>query len=342
MTNLSAVLYGEKDLRIEDRPLPTPGAGEVVVKVMAVGICGSDIHYFDHGRIGRYVVESPMILGHESAGEIVAVGEDVDSARIGARVALEPGVPDLTCEQCLAGRYNLCPAVQFFATPPVDGSITQYVTIRSSFAHPVPDGLSFDRAAMAEPVSVGVWASRKADVNAGDCVLVTGAGPIGLLVAQVARANGAVDMVITDISDYRLGIARELGFVTQSAKEPLEREFDVLLECSGAAAAIQAGLSALAPAGRAVLVGSGADTVALDIPLLQTRELQLAGVFRYANTYPTALGLIASHRIDVDSVMTHHFGINDTERALTLARDNPASLKGVVHPQELTIEESTP
>lgn len=341
MSNLSAVLYGEKDLQIEDRAVPAPGADDVLVKVIAVGICGSDIHYFEHGRIGRYVVEAPMVLGHESAGEIVEVGTNIDRSRIGTLVALEPGVPDLSCEQCLAGRYNLCPAVQFFATPPVDGALAEYVTIRASFAHPVPVGLSAERAAMAEPVSVGVWASRKAGVRAGDRVLVTGAGPIGLLVAQVARASGGVSVTVTDVSDYRLDVARQLGFETAHAMDPIADEFDVLLECSGAAAAIRGGLRSLAPAGRAVLVGSGADSVDLDIPLLQTRELQIGGVFRYANTYPTALELIASGRIDVDTIITHRFGLHDSQSALTLGRDNPQSLKGVVFPQESTFERST-
>jgi L-iditol 2-dehydrogenase len=332
MANPSAVLYAQEDLRIEDRPMPVPAAGQVLVEVGAVGICGSDVHYFEHGRIGRYVVDAPMVIGHESAGVIVGVGEGVDPARLGEQVAMEPGVPDRTCEQCLAGRYNLCPNVVFFATPPFDGSISRFVVIDQFFAHPAPAPLTVEQAAMAEPVSVGVWAARKARVRPGDRVLVTGAGPIGLFAAQVARAFGAQSVTVTDISEFRLGVARDLGLTALSASEDLTGEFDVLLECSGAPAALRGGMNALAPAGRVVLVGMGADTVSIDVPLVQGRELTISGIFRYANTYPLALSLIASGAVDTDRVVTHRFGLEQTELALTLARRDPRSLKAVVLP----------
>jgi L-iditol 2-dehydrogenase len=332
MSNPSAVLYATRDLRIEERPMPEPGPDEVLVNVRAIGICGSDVHYYEHGRIGPYVVEQPMVIGHESAGTIVAVGSAVDSGRVGELVALEPGVPCRNCEQCLAGRYNLCPDVVFFATPPVDGSIANYVTIDARFAHRAPDGLTFEQAAMAEPVSVGVWASRKAHISAGDRVLVTGAGPIGLYAAQVARAFGAGTVTVTDISDFRLDTARKLGLNAERADSPLDSTFDVLLECSGAAPALTSGMKRLAPAGRIVLVGMGADTVSIDVPLLQGKELTLTGIFRYANTYPTALQLIAAGSVDVESVITHRFDLEHTEDALTLGRRDAESLKAVVVP----------
>ena len=332
MANPSAVLYATRDLRIEDRPTPEPGPDEVLVNVRAIGICGSDVHYYEHGRIGPYVVEQPMIIGHESAGTIVAVGSAVDPGRVGELVALEPGVPCRNCEQCLAGRYNLCPVVVFFATPPVDGSIANYVTIDATFAHPAPEGLTFEQAAMAEPVSVGVWASRKAHISPGDRVLVTGAGPIGLYAAQVARAFGASAVTVTDISDFRLDTARKLALDAERADSPLDSTFDVLLECSGAAAALSSGMKRLAPAGRIVLVGMGADTVSIDVPLLQGKELTLTGIFRYANTYPTALQLIAAGSVDVETVITHRFDLEHTEDALTVGRRDPESLKAVVVP----------
>ncbi|TXN32346.1 NAD(P)-dependent alcohol dehydrogenase [Lacisediminihabitans profunda] len=332
MANPSAVLYAQEDLRIEDRPVPEPAAGQVLVEVGAVGICGSDVHYFEHGRIGRYVVDAPMVIGHESAGVIVGLGDGVDSARLGEQVAMEPGVPDRTCEQCLAGRYNLCPNVVFFATPPFDGSISRFVVIDQFFAHPAPAPLTVEQAAMAEPVSVGVWAARKARVGPGDRVLVTGAGPIGLFAAQVARAFGARSVTVTDVSEFRLGVASDLGLGALSASAELDGEFDVLLECSGAPAALRGGMNALAPAGRVVLVGMGADTVSIDVPLVQGRELTISGIFRYANTYPLALSLIASGAVDTDRVVTHRFALDQTELALTLARRDPRSLKAVVLP----------
>ncbi|MBC7518764.1 MAG: NAD(P)-dependent alcohol dehydrogenase [Microbacteriaceae bacterium] len=330
--NLSAVLYGAGDLRIEDRPVPVPAPGQVLVEIGAVGICGSDVHYYDHGRIGRYVVDSPMIVGHESAGTIVAVGENVSPDRIGQLVALEPGVPDRTCEQCLAGRYNLCPNVVFFATPPVDGSISRWVAIDQYFAHPAPDNLSVDEAAMAEPVSVGVWAAKKAEIRAGDRVLVTGAGPIGLFAAQVARAFGAKNITVTDVSVFRLAVARQLGFTAIAASDPLQSEFDVLLECSGAPSALSTGMLALAAAGRVVLVGMGVDTVSINVPLVQGKELTISGIFRYANTYPLALDLLASAAVTTELIVTHHFSLAETELALTLARRDPNALKAIVRP----------
>ena len=227
LQNPSAVLYGPHDLRIEDRPVPRPGPGEVLVEILAVGICGSDVHYYEHGRIGDFVVSEPMIIGHESAGMIRSVGVDVDPIRVGQLVALEPGVPCGSCRQCRRGSYNLCPGVVFFATPPVDGSISRYVTIAAGFAHPAPSGLTAEQAAMAEPVSVGVWAARRTGITGGDRVLVTGGGPIGLLAAQVARALGAADALVTDLSPFRLDRARQLGLRAASATDALGKEFDV-------------------------------------------------------------------------------------------------------------------
>src|SRR5215203_6438135 len=170
MLNPSAVLYGPHDVRIEDRPVPEPAPGQVLVEIAAIGICGSDVHYYEHGRIGDYVVRDPMIIGHESAGTVVDVGDGVDRNRVGELVALEPGVPCRSCTQCLRGRYNLCPRIVFFATPPVDGSISHYVAIDAAFAHSALPGLTAEQAAMAEPVSVGIWAARKGAITAGDRV----------------------------------------------------------------------------------------------------------------------------------------------------------------------------
>src|ERR671917_2518182 len=190
----AAVLREPGDVIIEERPIPQAGPGEVVVRVRAVGVCGSDTHYYEHGRIGRFAVQAPLVLGHEAAGEVTDLGPGVTRLVVGERVSIEPGVPDLTCEQCLAGRYNLCPNMRFFATPPIDGAFAEYVVTHEAFAHPVPDTISDDAAALLEPLSVAVWACRKGRVTAGSRVLVTGAGPIGLVAVQVARAFGATEI----------------------------------------------------------------------------------------------------------------------------------------------------
>ena len=191
----AAVLRGPGDVVVEQRAVPRPGPGEVVVRVSSVGVCGSDTHYYDHGRIGRFVVESPLVLGHEAAGEVAALGPGVTALAVGQRVSVEPGVPDLTCPQCLAGRYNLCPNMRFFATPPIDGAFAEYVVVHAAFAHPVPETISDDGAALLEPLSVGIWACRKGRVGAGSRVLITGAGPIGLVSIQAALAFGAGRLV---------------------------------------------------------------------------------------------------------------------------------------------------
>ena len=327
---MAAVLHGPGDVRIEDIGAPAPGPGQVLVQVAAIGICGSDVHYYDHGRIGPFVVEHPMVLGHESAGRVVAVGSGVDPDRVGQRVALEPGVPCGRCAQCRAGRYNLCPEVVFFATPPVDGSIAQFVALDAAFAHPVPESLSDVEAAMAEPVSVGIWAARKAAITAGDRVLVTGAGPVGLFAAQVAKAFGARTVVVTDLVPQRLAVARELGLRAVPAGELMTELFDVLLECSGSAKALESALARVDRAGRVVLVGMGADTVPLPVPLIQSREIWLTGTFRYANTYPTALDLIATGAVRVEPIVTHQFSLTQTEQALLIARQDPTALKAVI------------
>lgn len=337
-TMRAAVLRGPGDVVVEERAVPQPGPGEVVVRVASVGVCGSDTHYYDHGRIGRFVVESPLVLGHEAAGEVAALGPGVTTLAVGQRVSVEPGVPDLTCAQCLAGRYNLCPDMRFFATPPVDGAFAQYVVVHQAFAHPVPDTISDDAAALLEPLSVGIWACRKGRVGAGSRVLVTGAGPIGLVSVQVARAFGATEIVVSDVNPARLALARDLGATevvdarTASVTD-LPRPAQVLLECSGHPAATGEAIRTLDRAGRAVLVGMGGDELPLPLSVVQERELEVTGTFRYANTWPTAIALVAAGRVDLDRLVTGTFHLDQAEDALTAGRRDPRSVKVVVHPQ---------
>lgn len=334
----AAVLRGVEDLVIEQRPTPEPAPGEVQVQVSAVGVCGSDVHYFRHGRIGDFVVKDPMVLGHESAGVIVSVGSGVDPARIGQRVSLEPGVPDLTCEQCLAGRYNLCPNMRFFATPPIDGSLAEIVTLHAAFAHPVPGSMSDDAAALLEPLSVGVWASRKGQITAGTRVLITGAGPIGLIAAQCALAFGATEVVVADLNPHRLALAQALGAtgtvdVTRTSVAASGFEPNVLLECSGNSGATTEALRTVGRAGRAVLVGMGGEELTLPLGHIQNREIEVTGTFRYANTWPTSISLAASGAVDLDALVTEHFPLLRSEDALLAAERAPRSLKAVINPQ---------
>jgi L-iditol 2-dehydrogenase len=336
-TMRAAVLRGIGDLVLEERPVPEPGPGEVLVRVTAVGVCGSDVHYYERGRIGEHVVRQPLVLGHEPAGTVVALGPGAMRHRVGGRVSVEPGVPCLHCVQCLAGRYNLCPDMRFFATPPVDGAFCEYVVVHEAFAHPVPDTLSDDASALLEPLSVGVWACRKGRITAGSRVLVNGAGPVGLVSAQCALAFGATEVAVADVNPSRLRLARDLGAtatidVGQTSLAEAGVEPEVLLECSGHPAAIRAALLTVARAGRAVLVGMGGDEVPLPLSYVQNREIELTGTFRYANTWPTAIALAAAGRVDLDRLVTAHFGLADAEGALTAAGADPEAVKSIVVP----------
>jgi len=331
MSNRAAVLHGVRDLRIEPRPMPEPGPHEVLVEVRAVGVCGSDVHYYEQGRIGDYVVREPLVLGHEASGVVVGQGAAARRLPVGIRVALEPGVPCGRCRECRSGRYNLCPAVRFFATPPVDGAFARYVVLHEDFAHPVPDSLSDEAAALIEPFSVGLWAARRAGVRPGDHVLITGAGPIGLLAAAAATLAGATSVTVTDVNPHRRSAAAVFGATAthDSSAGPFAGSADVLIECTGHPQATTEGVAALRPAGRAVLVGMGAEEVTIPMSALQGREIQVTGTFRYANTYPQAIAAAAAGRVDLDALVTHRFELDDTENAL-LATNDPSVLKPVV------------
>ncbi len=290
-----SVLRGVGDVAVEERSDPVPGPHEVLVRVASVGVCGSDVHYFEHGRIGSHVVDAPLVLGHEASGVVVGAGPAVTRLAVGQRVSLEPGVPDFSC--------------------------------------PVPDDLSDDAAALLEPLSVAMWACRKGEVTAGSRVLITGAGPVGLMALQAARALGAAEVIVTDVNPYRLALAEDLGAThSVDAGTTISTEPDVLLECSGHPGATVAAIRALARAGRAVLVGMGADELALPVSWIQEYELTVTGTFRYAHTWPGAIALAASGRVDLDRLVTGHYGLDQVRDALTATRSDPHAVKPVVRP----------
>ena len=338
MQNQAAILYGVRDVRVEETSMPVPGPREVLVEIASVGVCGSDMHYYEHGKIGAFVVRAPLILGHESSGVVAQLGAEASKHAVGDRVTIEPGVPCGRCRECRSGRYNLCQDVRFFATPPIDGAFARYVTVHEDFAFRLPDGMSDDEGALIEPLSVGLWACRKAKLEGGDRVLVTGAGPIGILAMQAALALGATEATITDVNAQRLEMARQLGATRalNVAEEPLGEvglEFDVLIECSGIPSAMADGIHALRPGGVAVAVGlDPSGEVSIPMAALQTREITLMGVFRYANTYPGAIALAASGRVNLGGIVTGHYPLEQAEEALQAGRKDPASVKAMVRP----------
>jgi L-iditol 2-dehydrogenase len=307
----------------------------VLVKVTAVGVCGSDTHYYRHGRVGSFVVDGPLVLGHEAAGTIVAVGAGVDQGRVSQRVAIEPQRPDPGSEETRRGDYNLCPHMQFFGTPPVDGAFCDYVSIGATFAHPVPDTVTDEAAALCEPLSVGIAAVRKSRIDAGARILVAGAGPIGVVVTQVARAFGAIEIIVSDPDEARRDQVRRFGATTAVDPNSLtigdltDLRVDAFIDASGAPPAVDAGIRAVRPAGTVVLVGSGAESMTLPTQLIQNRELVLTGVFRYADTWPTAISLVESHRVDLDAMVTGRFPLERAAEALDSDRV-PGTVKTVV------------
>jgi L-iditol 2-dehydrogenase len=262
----------------------------------------------------------------------------VDQRRVGQRVAIEPGIPDGTCEQCRRGRYNLCPDMQYFGTPPIDGALANYVVVPDAFAYALPKSMSDEEGALIEPLSVALWACRKAHLQGGEHVLVTGAGPIGLLVMKVALALGVADVAISDVHPQRLAIAGEHGAartvnVAEGTLESAGVQADVLFECSGTQPALMDGIRALRPAGVAVVVGmSPGDALSVPMSFIQNREITLTGTFRFANTYADAISMVASGRIDVRSVITGRYPLHEAEQALQATQQDPTNIKSIVAP----------
>jgi L-iditol 2-dehydrogenase len=321
-------------IEIQELPEPEPGPKQAVVRIHAVGVCGSDTAYFKIGRIGDYVVDGPIVLGHEVSGEVAKIGSEVTNVAVGDRVAIEPGTPCRDCGECKAGRYHLCPDLVFLATPPYDGALMELMAIDARNLYPIPQGMSYEEGALLEPLSVGIWGCKRANLTAGDDVLVTGAGPVGLLAAAAARAFGAGSVTVSDPSEFRVGLARKMGFAIESPDAATNRTFDVLLECSGAPGALAAGMARLAPAGRAAMIGMPKQDVPLPLAELNVNEVSLSLVNRYNHTWPLAIELVSSGRIDVSELITHHFPLAESADALTLASRVKDSIKAVIHPQQ--------
>lgn len=326
----AAVLHGAGDLRVEEVPIPPLGPDDVLVRVRACGVCASDVHYFLHGRIGKYVVDEPMIVGHELAGDVVAVGPAVTRIAVGTRVALEPGVSCGRCRMCKAGRYNLCPDVSFYATPPVQGAMSEYAVIRSDFAHPLPDGASYELGSLCEPISVGIHCCNLTHVRPGDTVVILGAGPIGLTAIVAARQRGAGQVIVSDVYPARLEVAQKLGALGVDVRDQdlhaivMERTggdgADALFDTSGVRSVIEAAPGLMRKGGAIAVVGLPADDrVTYRMLQIVQGELSIHGVFRYANTYPAAVALVASGEFPVDLVITDRFPLQDAVAAFHTA-----------------------
>ena len=331
------ILEETKKLRLGDISLPESlGPRDVRIAIKTVGICGSDIHYYQHGKIGPFVVNAPMVLGHEASGVITEVGEDVTTLKPGDRVCMEPGIPDPNSQASRLGIYNLDPAVRFWATPPVHGVLRPTVVHPADYTFKIPDNVSFAEAAMVEPLAVGMQAAKKARIEPGDLAVVMGAGPIGMVTALAALAGGCSRVILTDTQQPKLDLGAKLGPITpvNVAKESLTEVVsqmtdgwgaDVVFECSGAERALAGIFEPLRPGGCVVLVGIPGGPIPYDLIAGQVKEARVEHVFRYAHVFPRALALMGGGRIDVKPLITDTFPFADSVEAFDYATHMPAT-----------------
>jgi D-xylulose reductase len=332
MTAMRALVL-ERQHRLALREIDLPmavGPGMVKIRIHTVGICGSDVHYYTHGRIGPFVVDAPMVLGHEAAGTVVELGAGVTSLAVGDRVCMEPGVPDPNSRASRLGMYNVDPAVRFWATPPVHGVLTPYVVHPANYTFRLPDNVSFAEGAMVEPFAVGMQAASKARLAPGDTAVVLGAGPIGTMVALAALAGGCARVVIADLAQPKLDIAaRYQGIIPVNIRAAkLADEVnrltdgwgaDVVFECSGAPRAWDGIAELPRPGGAIVVVGLPVEPVAFDVAGLSVKELRIESVFRYAHQYERAVALLGSGRVDLKPLISATFAFDDAIAAFDRA-----------------------
>jgi len=303
-----------------------------------IGICGSDVEYWKKGKIGDFILKKPMVIGHESSGIVDKIGKNVNNLKVGDRVALEPGVPCRQCELCKKGIYNLCSEMKFFATPPIDGSLCQYVCHPHDFCYKLPENVSYDDGAMCEPLSVGVHACQRANIQPGSTVAILGSGPIGLVCAMVAKAFGARKVVMSDVREERLTFAKKVVAdsvvlikndidVVQQLKDSVDKEIDATIECSGFESSMKSALAITKSGGVVCCVGLHDSTMNLPLMDANVREVDIKGIFRYRNTYPICIALIESGKVDIKELITHRFKLDEVEEAFEMARTGKDAIK---------------
>lgn len=336
----AVIIHAAKDLRVEERAAETPGPDQVSIAIGAGGICGSDLHYFNHGGFGAIRVKHPMVLGHEVAGTVTAVGAGVETIAVGDRVAVSPSLPCNECEYCLKGLQNHCLDMRFYGSamrmPHVDGAFRQQLVAEASQCHKLADGVSLAEGAFAEPFAVTLHAVNRAGSLLGKRVLITGSGPIGALCVLAARAHGAREVIITDVVDAPLAYARKVGadrtINVLEAPEQLaalatgKGTMDVMFEASGNAAALASGLAALRPRSTLVQLGLGGD-IALPQNVVVGKEIEIRGSFRFHEEFGLAVDLINQRRVDVRPLLSDTFPIDEAVKAFELASDRAHSMK---------------
>ncbi len=334
MKNNAVFMHGTNNMVTKEIPVPVPQANEVLIKIKVVGICGSDVHYYQHGKIGDNIVEGDFILGHESAGEVVKIGSEVKDLKVGDRVTLEPGKTCGKCKYCKQGKYNLCPDVEFFATPPYHGVFANYVTHPEDMCFKLPDNVSYTEGALVEPLAVGLHASDTGEVKLGDTVVIFGSGCIGLVTLLSCKAKGASRVYVVDVLQNRLDTATKLGadaVINAKDVDAIKKideltdgqGADVVIDTAGSDITVKQTADVVSRGGIVVLVGmTPNDETSFNFMRLMEKEGQIRTIFRYRNLYPVAINSISSGAINVNSIVSNEYDFDHVKEAFDFVVNN--------------------
>ena len=333
-----ALMTGLEKIEIVQRDIPQPKEDEVLVKLEYVGVCGSDLHYYENGRIGDFIVNFPFILGHECGGVVAEVGSRVKHLKPGDKVALEPGKTCGHCEFCKTGRYNLCPDVIFFATPPIDGVFQEYCTHKADLCFKLPSNVSTMEGALIEPLAVGFHAAITGNAKLGQTAVVTGSGCIGLVSMLALKAIGLSRVFVSDVVSKRLEKAKSLGateVINVAEKDLLNtvrdltggEGVDLVIETSGTEIAASGGIGILKKGGTLVFVGYS-KTGMMNLPIGQAldKELSMKTIFRYRHIYPLAIDAVARGKVDIKNIVTNIFDFDDIQNAMDKSAKNKTEI----------------
>jgi 2-desacetyl-2-hydroxyethyl bacteriochlorophyllide A dehydrogenase len=327
------LLYGSKDIRLSEKLIPEPGPEEILIKPKFTGICGSDIHYFQHGYCGNFFPKQPFALGHEFAGVVHQLGANVKNFKVGDEVAVDPSMPCCTCKHCKSGHYNLCLSMRYFGSascePHIDGSMGQFLVAPSSNCYRLPIGISLAQASLLEPLCVAMHAVKQVKQIAGNSILITGGGPIGQLILRVVKAFGAFDVTVSDVNDFarafslKSGASKVVNPIDENAWGHLN-SFDVVFEASGSPNALADAIQNTRRGGSVVLVGTLPSNFSIPGNLIMNKQLKLFGSFRFANVFEEAMKMVAAGIINLDGIVTHTFSFNEIPKAMecALEKDN--------------------
>jgi len=337
--NIACAYNPGHQVHLINKPRPQAGEGQCVVHVRATGICGSDVHFWKHGAIGSMIVTDECGAGHESAGVVLEVGPGVTSVKAGDRVAIEAGIPcsKPSCDYCRTGRYNACPDVVFFSTPPYHGTLTRFHLHPAAWLHPIPDSVSFEEGALLEPLAVALAGIDRANLRLGDPVLICGAGPIGLVTLLAAHAAGATPIVITDLAENRLQFAKQICPQVKTlqiqrgstAKETAAKIVELFggsqpplaLECTGVESSVHTAIYSVRFGGLVFIIGVGKPEQNMPFMHLSANEIDVKFQYRYANQYPKAIRLVEAGLINLKPLVTHRFPLEQAVAAFEVAHD---------------------